>query len=223
MCLSSPVSWRIAVGAIGLIAFFALTGCVMADASFLASVDQAFQSAIFPMRNEGLTSVLSFMTDMSGTLVSAVIAVAFTIYLLARIGRREAVAYIICIVAGEVVVKLVKLAAGRVRPIGMNLIEFPADASFPSGHTFAAIAIVSFTIFVLVRTHTGMPKVARTVLAAVAVLWPILIAFTRIYLGVHWPTDILGSFLIGAVAYIPLATYAWDRFIGEQGTGEQGT
>lgn len=207
----SPRSWRLVLGIIGLISFLGLTACVALNMPFVTSIDSAIQSVIFPLRNEGMTPVLSFITDMSDTLVSVIVAVAFAAYLLIRIGKREAITYLSCIVIGEAIIAAVKFIVDRTRPIGMNLIDFPSDASFPSGHTFAAIAIVSFTLFVIIRTHPGIPGVAKVILVILAILWPIFIAFTRIYLGAHWPTDIIGSALIGAVAFIPLATYAWDR------------
>ncbi len=207
----SPGAWRIPLGIIGLIAFFALTACIVMDPPFIARFDSIIQSIIFPLRAEAATPVFAFITDMSDTLVSVAIAAVFTVYLLIRIGKREAATYLSCIVVGEAIIAGVKFLVDRPRPIGMNLIEFPSDASFPSGHTFAAIAIVSFTLFVIIRTHPAIPKGVKVVLVVIAVLWPIFIAFTRIYLGAHWPTDILGSALIGAIGYIPLATYAWDR------------
>ncbi len=204
-------NWRLVAGGSGLILFLGLATAVILNAPFVAAFDAWMQSWVFPLRSDDAAAVLTVLTHVSGTKVSIVLAAAFTIYLALRIGKRQAVAYAGCIVVGEAVVAVTKLVVGRTRPLGMNLIEFPNDASFPSGHTFAAIAIVAFSLYVIVCTHPAMPRGIKIALIVVAIIWPILIAFTRIYLGAHWPTDILGSFLVGGCAFFPFATYAWQR------------
>lgn len=203
--------WRLIVGGVGIAAFIALAAAVMIGAPAVDACDAWIQSVVFPLRVDGITTVLAVATDLSDTLVSVVVAAAFVGYLALRVSKRSAFVYASCVIAGEASVALAKLVVSRTRPIGMNLIEFPSDASFPSGHTFAAIAIVSFALFVLMRTHPKMPAAGKVLLGAIAVAWPVFIAFTRIYLAAHWPTDIIGSFLIGGLAYFPLATYAWTR------------
>ena len=86
---------------------------------------------------------------------------------------------------------LLKPLIGRVRPFAANtaaelLISPPLDASFPSGHTAA-----SFTaVFALRGSGSPLWKPALAV--------AILIAFSRLYLYVHWPSDVLGGALLGA-------------------------
>lgn len=86
---------------------------------------------------------------------------------------------------------VLKPLIGRVRPFTFRpdlslLVPPPGDASFPSGHTAAAFAVV-FTL-----KAAGSP-LWRPALALAAVT-----AFSRLYLYVHWPTDVLGSILLGA-------------------------
>ncbi len=203
--------WRLVAGSLGLALFIMLTVGVVLNAPFVSAFDAWVQSWTFPLRGDEATAVLTALTHASSSKVSILVAVAFTVYLAVRIGKRQAAVYGGCVIVGEAAVTLAKLVVDRTRPLGMNLIEFPGDASFPSGHTFAAIAIVAFALYVVVRTHPSMPQAAKAALAVVAVAWPILIAFTRVYLGAHWPTDIVGSFLLGGCAFFPFATWAWDR------------
>lgn len=82
---------------------------------------------------------------------------------------------------------------GRVRPFAVNpgvklLITPPTDASFPSGHTAASFAAVS-------ALRTARSPLWKPSLALAAV-----IAFSRLYLYAHWPTDILGGILVGTLA-----------------------
>ena len=86
---------------------------------------------------------------------------------------------------------LLKPLIGRIRPFAVNtavelLIPPPLDASFPSGHTAASFAAV----FALKAAGSPLWKPALAV--------AILIAFSRLYLYVHWPSDVLGGALLGA-------------------------
>ena len=79
---------------------------------------------------------------------------------------------------------------GRIRPFAVNavvelLVEAPHDASFPSGHT-----AVSFAAVAALKT-AGSPLWKPTAVVAA------LMAFSRLYLYVHWPTDILGGIAVG--------------------------
>lgn len=87
---------------------------------------------------------------------------------------------------------LLKPLFGRIRPFALNsavalLVEPPLDASFPSGHTAASFAAV----FAL--RSSGSP------LWKPALVLAVVIAFSRLYLYVHWPSDVLGGALLGAV------------------------
>lgn len=96
---------------------------------------------------------------------------------------------------------ILKPLVGRIRPFAVNtavelLTAPPADASFPSGHTAASFAAV----FALWASGSPLWKPAA-VLASV-------IAFSRLYLYVHWPTDVLGGIVVGAAVGVAGAKLA---------------
>lgn len=89
---------------------------------------------------------------------------------------------------------ILKNLFARIRPFDVNtamelLIRKPKDYSFPSGHTAASFAAVSALYF------SGMRKLWK-----IALPIALVIAFSRLYLYVHYPTDILGGAIVGVIA-----------------------
>lgn len=105
---------------------------------------------------------------------------------------------------------LLKPLVGRIRPCGINtavelLIPRPTDFSFPSGHTGA-----SFAAAAALRGSSRWLRIPAWILAA-------LIAFSRLYLYVHYPTDVLAGALLGCMAgWAAVEIY---KFVGEKISG----
>lgn len=97
------------------------------------------------------------------------------------------------------------------------LIELPDSTSFPSGHSCAAFAAVSALVGVL-RKEDFWPKWASGVLIVMAVL----MAFSRAYVGVHYPTDILAGSLVGLLSGLIALRYGgrlYDRLAEKRSKG----
>lgn len=122
--------------------------------------------------------------------------VALTIILLCmKRTRRTGMACAVSMIIGLLITNLVlKNWVARVRPYeiiqGLTiLIEKPHDWSFPSGHTTNAFA-AAWVMFTMIPRKYGVP----------ALILAILIAFSRMYVGVHYPTDILGGVIVGCLS-----------------------
>ncbi len=85
----------------------------------------------------------------------------------------------------------------RPRPSVPQLDEAPPTSSFPSGHTAAAVCFYgSIAAIILWHSRYRWIKVAAVVVCAAV---PLLIAFSRVYRGMHYPTDVLAGLLFGAI------------------------
>ena len=133
----------------------------------------------------------------SATALSVLTTLACAALLLA--GRRfEALLLAGSGVSSGLVIYALKAAVGRSRPDLWDSAWY-WGSSFPSGHTLAVAAFSTAAVLGVVRTR---PQ-ARAVALALAILWIVLVALSRLVLGVHWPTDVLAAACIGAL--LPLA------------------
>jgi len=115
-----------------------------------------------------------------------------------RVGRLEA----IMIVAGGLITLVntpLKLAINRPRPSAdlVHVVSPEQGNGFPSGHAFFAILILGLTAY-FIFTNLKNRTIGIVVLAGLIVLI-LLIGTSRVYLEVHWPSDVIGGYLIGGV------------------------
>lgn len=110
----------------------------------------------------------------------------------------------------------VALAAviGRSRPPEADWGMYAAGFSMPSGHTATATFAAGLLCLGLARVLRGAWRVAAV---AVLVLWAVLDGIGRVYLGVHWATDVVAGWLLGALLTVLAAgLFAWLRTAGAQ-------
>ncbi|TWF91838.1 phosphatase PAP2 family protein [Streptomyces brevispora] len=111
--------------------------------------------------------------------------------------------------ASSLLQQAIKAAVGRERPRWPDPVDSAHYAAFPSGHAMTAVVSCGLLLWLLRRHGTG-PRMWRAALAAawVSVLG---VGATRLYLGVHWPSDVLGGWLLGA-ALVAFAVAGFERY-----------
>lgn len=92
---------------------------------------------------------------------------------------------------------LLKLIFRRERPLDMLVQEH--GYSFPSGHSFVAVAFYGFLIYLIINSNWN--KKIKVILSSILIGLILMIGISRIYLGVHYPTDVTAGF-IGGVIYL---------------------
>lgn len=120
-----------------------------------------------------------------------------------------------CLVA-SVVQQSLKAAVGRSRPVWPDPVDHAHYAAFPSGHAMTA-AVVCGLLLWLLRLHGAGPAPWRAGLA-LAVVSVVGVGVTRVWLGVHWATDVLGGWLLGGLT-VALAVATYTRGPGKHGRG----
>lgn len=125
--------------------------------------------------------------------------------------RRESY-YILSILLSGLVILGVKNIISRPRPTAeyVRLVEVNRFQSFPSGHVMSYLIFFGFMI-VLMKTMKGINQQLRNFITYLSGVLIVTIPFSRIYLGAHWFSDILGGFLLGLIYLIVLCFFYLKR------------
>ncbi|MFJ8766487.1 phosphatase PAP2 family protein [Streptomyces clavifer] len=168
----------------------------------------------------GLVRVNRVLTDWVWDPWTMRILIAVAVVALWRHGARLLAAWVAAVSAFATLVQQgLKAALGRERPEWPDPVDSAHYAAFPSGHAMTAMVSCGLLLWLL-RLYGSRPPWwwAAVALAVVSVVG---VAVTRVYLGVHWPTDVLGGLLLGAavvafavVGYGAVAGYAARRTAG---------
>lgn len=206
------VSARALVPAIiAALLFVGIMVSVIREASWVATFDNTVEAAVIGMRTEALHPVFRTLSFIGSSKVLPVIVLVFLVFLLVKRQFKAALFAIIVIGVAFLVCLGLKHGIGRPRPLDFlldaELVE--TEPCFPSGHSWNSLMIFS-TIFVVLNVYTANIKrfrgVARLFLV-IAIVLPLAIAFSRLYMGEHYPTDVAGG-LLGAL-FLTLLTGSW--------------
>ena len=178
-------------GVSAVLLFAALLFCVLADHT--SGFDDPVRSFFYNLRCDALTPAVKAVTYMGNWQSITALCIALLLIKPTRI------TYGIPVSAGAIFVtvlnKLIKAAVQRPRPDDVIHLIREGGFSFPSGHSITSMFVFGLLIF-LVRSNVRN-KTAANVLTAVLSIPMILIGLSRIYLGVHYPTDVLAGWCLG--------------------------
>lgn len=150
-----------------------------------------------PLGPGWLEEMLRDFTALGGTGVLTLLTLAVIGFLLVAKAPRAALVVALAIGSGILLSTLLKSGFDRPRPELVPHGSIVYTASFPSGHSMMS-ATVYLTLAALVSRIVRRRRL-RVYLVTTAVVLTLLVGFSRIYLGVHWPTDVLAGWTVGAI------------------------
>lgn len=140
------------------------------------------------------------LSALGSTSVTLVIIVLATLFLLLDRRPRQAMLVIATTASAGLILLLLKTAIGRERPSFVTHIDIAGGLSFPSGHTLIA-AVLYPTLGMLVASNLRARHL-KIFVFVVAALLALVVGLTRVYIGVHYPTDVLGGWCLGVAVSI---------------------
>lgn len=177
----------------------ALIAVLVSRISGAAQFDEGVMASMSALRQPELTNVVQIISDLGSyrpvTLFSIVLALV--------VGYRtrrllEPVVLLVAVEAGSSLVELIKIATHRARPPLEGMLGAPVfDYSFPSGHTGSSTIL--YVLGALMLAHTQTRNSGRRLLVATGCVLGVLIGLSRVYLGYHWLTDVIGAWLLALI------------------------
>ena len=169
----------------------------------------AYHLFIEKLRNDKLTTFMKLATKLSNPEVMIVIAIISILFCIKLIKNKKLSLGIILNLAGITVInQILKFIFRRERPTGYRLIEM-SGYSFPSGHAMASLAFYGLLIYITKRLVKN--KYLKILLITLNIAIIILIGVSRIYLGVHYLSDVLTGYSI-SIIYLLITTKLLNKY-----------
>ncbi|MBA3733525.1 phosphatase PAP2 family protein [Patescibacteria group bacterium] len=179
----------------------------------IVKIDNSFAHYLYTIRNPLTAKILYAITSLANQITIVVFFIAFAIYLYFK----KEIAYLYSLVfiffGTDASIFLIKLFINRTRPGADIAYYIEKSKSFPSGHSAIAMAIFGFFTYYIIN-HLDK-KMNKSLVVSLGVSLIILVGFSRLYLGVHYLSDVLGGLLLGGLWLIAGMTFREEHFYVE--------
>ncbi|MFB8281988.1 phosphatase PAP2 family protein [Nocardia colli] len=163
----------------------------------LTAIDTPVADWAVAHRNGTLTPLAKIVSNLGGTVAMSILATVAVLAFALRGYRREAALIAATGLGAWVLVDGGKNLIARPRPPIVDHVVVKTNFAYPSGHSLGSIVVISVLAILLIpRLRRPATRWAAAVVAAIFVA---AVGLSRIYLGVHWSTDVLGGWSLGAL------------------------
>lgn len=167
-----------------------------------------------PLGPAWLEEAVRDITALGGVAVLTLITMAVVGFLLVARSPRAAIAVTFAVGGGMLISSLLKYSFDRPRPDLVPHGSIVYTSSFPSGHSMMAAAVYLTLGTMIARVLPDMRM--RAYVISVSVIVSVLVGLSRIYLGVHWPTDVLAGWVLGASWALMCGVLMWRLQVNRQ-------
>lgn len=176
---------------------FAFLAKWLVNFRWLSKADVAIQMIILDTRINFLNDFFKIFTDLGDTKFMAILALVIALIFFIKKYYWHSIGIAFSVGITELVSLVLKNIIGRHRPPHELAIVATDSASFPSGHTIAAMAFYGFLIYFFNEEVEN--RLIKNILIGFCAIMILLAGFARIYLGAHWPSDVLASYILGGI------------------------
>ena len=192
--------------------FVGITDSIVSS-SPMVTFDNSFANFLYQFRTPFLAQVFYVITNFANQITVIILGVIALIYLYIKKELAYLYALTLVFLGTEASVYLIKIFINRPRPIADIAYYIETSPSFPSGHSTIAIAFFGFVTYYLLCHVSGNNK--KSILILIGALLIALIGFSRLYLEVHFLSDVLGGFLIGGLWLVVGITFRERHFYND--------
>lgn len=191
--LSTYIVVAFATSVLGIVLFVELADEIRAGED-VAAFDDAFVAGLRASTGEATLRAFSYITRLGDPAVLIAVAAAVTLVLMWRRQRILAAFWIVATAGNALLTRVLKSIFERTRPLHEHGLIAPEGWSFPSGHASGSLAVYAMLAYVVLRGRDlqwwHAPLLVMTTAAILAV------GFSRVFLQVHYPSDVFGGYLV---------------------------
>jgi undecaprenyl-diphosphatase len=175
------------------------------------SIDLAVQSYLIGIRTPQGVQFMYLLTKIFDVFPLALIILCLAVFIYKKRGLLYSGLFVLSIAVADGIAWVLKHLTNIDRPIDAIILK--SDGSFPSGHATATTVFFGMLMFIFADRLEGYKK---KIFNTFSVLMVIIVAFSRLYLGVHWLSDVLAGIALGIlVIYISVKIFKkYDNFVG---------
>lgn len=188
------------------VVYLVVLGLVVSNSPSISAIDIKITSFITDVRSQPLLAFMTYITRLGDTAIPTVLTLLACIVLAVNNKIKDTIFFSGTMLSALVIKSFNKVLVDRLRPIG-GVISV-TESSFPSGHAMLSLIFFSLTLFYIYPFCKTRHQ--QHLITWIGALLIFLIGFSRIYLGVHWFTDVVGGYLLG-IAWLSLALLVYKN------------
>lgn len=183
--------------------------CILVKLDLLSNIDESVYKFITSNMNNTTTNIYKVITFFGSTIFMVGLCVLLLVLFI--ILKKNIYGYIISgtLIFSTIMNNVIKVIIRRERPIYMIVRE--TTFSFPSGHTMASVSMYGILIYLINKSN--MNKKLKIILSIILGMIPLMVATSRIYLGAHYFSDILGAIMLATIVLLISTKYIKDKKI----------
>lgn len=183
--------------------------CILVKLDLLSNIDESVYKFITSNMNDTTTNTYKVITFFGSTIFMVGLCVLLLVLFI--ILKKNIYGYIISgtLIFSTIMNNVIKVIIRRERPIYMIVRE--TTFSFPSGHTMASVSMYGILIYLINKSN--MNKKLKIILSIILGMIPLMVATSRIYLGAHYFSDILGAIMLATIVLLISTKYIKDKKI----------
>ena len=176
--------------------------------SYFNIIDDFVYSLVKPLISNDMTNIMQFITFFSDPIWCILLSCLMILFVK---NKKISKAFILNLILVFLLNYVLKILFSRNRPADINLIV-ETGFSFPSGHAMMSLGIYGFLIYLLLLSDKN--KISKIIGTCFLILLIFLIGISRIYLGVHYATDVIAGFVISASYLLLFIRFTYPKIKG---------